>query len=125
LTLVSTRTAEHYNWGRGCDGWHLVKQERLSVLLERMPPGTAEVRHFHSSAWQFFYVLKGMLHFEVAGAEYDVAPREGLEVAPGSPHEVSNRMEFPVEFLVVSQPSSHGDRELAERSYGLPDAGGP
>src|ERR1022692_3211243 len=26
---VSRATAEHYTWGDQCDGWHLVKDERL------------------------------------------------------------------------------------------------
>jgi hypothetical protein len=35
-------TAEHYAWGKGCDGWHLVKNIDLGVIHERMPAGTSE-----------------------------------------------------------------------------------
>ena len=44
---VSRENAEHYRWGVDCDGWHLVKDRQLSVIEEFMPPGAAEVRHYH------------------------------------------------------------------------------
>ena len=47
---TSATTAEHYAWGAGCDGWHLVRAPALSVIQERMPPGAAEVRHRHAVA---------------------------------------------------------------------------
>jgi mannose-6-phosphate isomerase-like protein (cupin superfamily) len=37
---------------------------------------------------------------------------EGLQIEPGVAHQIANRSEENVEFLVVSQPHSHGDREL-------------
>jgi len=36
---------------------------------------------------------------------------QGLEIDPGVPHQASNDSENSVDFLVVSQPPSHGDRE--------------
>ena len=64
---MSAGKAEHYQWGNGCDGWHLVNQPALSVIRERMPPGTAEVRHLHRNARQFFFVLSGTVHSERMG----------------------------------------------------------
>jgi mannose-6-phosphate isomerase-like protein (cupin superfamily) len=110
---VSTSTAEHYTWGRGCDGWHFVRRAELSVIRERMPPATSEARHFHTSARQFFYVLSGFAVLEVEGVETTLSAGEGLEVPPGAPHQMFNRSQAPLEFLVVSQPHSHGDRTLA------------
>ena len=110
---VSTATAPHYGWGDGCDGWHLVRADGLSVIEERMPPGAAEVRHRHARARQFFYVLDGRLTIEVAGAVHALGPGEGLEVAPGAAHQVHNREAAPAHFLVVSHPPAHGDREPA------------
>lgn len=52
--ITSAENAEHYIWGDHCDGWHLLKTERLSVIQERMPPGTAEQRHYHERAQQLF-----------------------------------------------------------------------
>lgn len=119
-TPVSTDEAPHYAWGDGCDGWHLVRDPSLSVIQERMPPGTAEVRHRHARARQFFFVLAGRLRIEVAGVPHELAAGQGLEVAPGRAHQVVSAGDAAAEFLVVSHPPSHGDREPvpADRSPG-------
>ena len=110
---VSIETAEHYVWGNGCDGWHFVNLPSLSVIREQMPSGTAEVRHLHSKARQFFFVIGGTAVLELDGSSHELRPGEGLEVAPGVAHQVFNRGAEPLEFIVVSQPHSHGDRILA------------
>ena len=112
--MITRETAEHYTWGDGCDGWHLVKRSDLSVIHERMPPGTAEVRHYHAKSRQFFFVLAGVLTMEVDGRVEALAAQHGLEILPGVPHQVRNESAAPVEFLVVSMPPSHGDRVGAE-----------
>jgi len=110
---VSRESTAHYTWGDGCDGWHLLRSAALSVIHERMPPRTAEVRHRHRLARQLFFVLDGELSVEVEGVHHTVGPRCGLEVMPGAAHEVRNDGPVAAEFLVVSAPPSHGDRELA------------
>ena len=108
--MIDRRTAQHYAWGSGCDGWHLVQTPTLSVIEERMPPGTAEVRHYHQKANQFFYVLRGTLSMEVGENEFELSPGQGVHVTAGEPHQVRNRAATDAEFLVVSNPPSHGDR---------------
>ncbi len=110
---VSLDSAEHYTWGARCDGWHLVKHPELSVIRERMPPGTAEVRHRHRRARQFFFVLSGAALLEAGGVEYPIQAGQGLQIEPGVAHQISNRSREPLELLVISQPQSHGDREEA------------
>jgi mannose-6-phosphate isomerase-like protein (cupin superfamily) len=110
---VSVETAAHYGWGAACDGWYLVRAPELSIIQERMPPGTSESRHHHERARQFFYVLRGQLTLECAGTQHRLTSGQGLEIAPGAPHQARNDSEDAVEFLVVSQPPSHGDREPA------------
>jgi mannose-6-phosphate isomerase-like protein (cupin superfamily) len=107
---TSKETAEHYVWGGTCDGWHLVRDAGLSVITERMPPGTHEVRHAHARARQFFYVLAGTATLECDGTLHQLRPGQGLEIPPGVPHQMLNRTDLDLEFLVVSQPPSHGDR---------------
>lgn len=51
---ISIENAGHYIWGDGCDGWHLLKTDALSVIQERVPAGKAETLHFHRRAAQFF-----------------------------------------------------------------------
>lgn len=113
MTQISKETAEHYLWGSQCDGWHLLKNPELSVIQERMPPGTAEVRHFHERAQQFFYVLAGEAVMEVDGRSLALTAGEGIWIPTGVAHQIKNDSGDDVHFLVISQPPSHGDRELA------------
>ena len=112
-TPISIASAEHYAWGDGCDGWHLVRAPGLSVIEERMPPGTTEARHRHAAARQLFYVLEGELVMEVEGVVHTLGARTALEIAPGVAHQARNDSSADVRFLVVSQPPSHGDRTPA------------
>jgi quercetin dioxygenase-like cupin family protein len=111
---TSRSSADHYRWGAHCDGWHLVRADNLSVIEERMPPGSREARHRHTAAWQFFYVLSGVLTMEVDGRRHRLVARSGIEIAPGVPHQAINEGDADVELLVVSTPPSHGDRIAAE-----------
>ena len=79
-----------------------------------MPPGTAEVRHYHQKANQFFYVLEGTLAIETGGNEFVLNRGQGVHIEAGEPHQVRNRASVDARFLVVSNPRSHGDRVSAE-----------
>jgi mannose-6-phosphate isomerase-like protein (cupin superfamily) len=107
---TSITTAEHYNWGEVCDGWRLVATPELSVIEERMPPGSREQRHHHERARQFFYTLAGTLTMEIEGREYSLRAGEGIEVHPGQKHQALNRETVGARFLVISQPPTQGDR---------------
>lgn len=107
---ISKHNAEHYVWGEVCDGWHLVKGQDLSVIHERMPPHTAEIRHVHQVSRQFFFVLKGIATLEIDGEIVKLQAQEGAEVPPQVPHQMLNASEADVEFLVISQPTTRGDR---------------
>ncbi len=111
---VDRSTAEHYVWGQGCDGWRLARSVGLSVIEERMPGGASEVRHYHAAARQFFYVLSGALTLELDGARHELRAGRGLEIPPGRAHQASNRCDAPAEFLVISAPSTRGDRHTAD-----------
>ena len=112
-TAVRLHAATHYEWGPGCDGWHLLQHPALSVIAERMPDGTAEVRHRHTTARQYFLVLAGELRVECDGARHVLRARQGLHVPPGVAHQVLNESGAPADFLVISAPPSHGDRVAA------------
>jgi len=113
MGTVSTGNAEHYQWGQGCDGWHLLAGADLSVIEERMPPGTFEARHRHAHSRQFFYVLEGELTIELESVVHRVQPGHGLHVAPGLAHQVRNDGHSQTRMLVISSPRSHGDRIAA------------
>jgi mannose-6-phosphate isomerase-like protein (cupin superfamily) len=107
---TSTQTAEHYTWGNACDGWHLLRSDSLSVIQERMPPGTAEQRHFHERAQQVFFILAGAATFEVGEETVQVTAQESLHVPPNTPHRIANEGGEALHFLVISEPKAHGDR---------------
>jgi mannose-6-phosphate isomerase-like protein (cupin superfamily) len=111
--MISRENAEHYTWGEACDGWHLVREPDLGVIEECMPPGTAEVRHYHQKSRQFFYILSGVAVMEVDGRHVTLTAGQGLPISPGVPHQIRNESADVVRFLVVSHPHSHGDRAVA------------
>ncbi|MCB1609860.1 MAG: cupin domain-containing protein [Xanthomonadales bacterium] len=113
MSVASIDSAPHYLWGQRCDGWHLLASPNLSVIQERVPHGASEVRHRHSRAEQFFYVLAGTATLEVDGEIHLLGANQGLHVPAGVPHCLSNRHPPTLEFLVISTPPSHGDREAA------------
>lgn len=108
--IVSRETAEHYVWGSACDGWVLAPGPDRLVIEERMPAGTAETRHVHAKARQVFYVLAGVLTIDVAMQSHRLQPMQGIEVAPGVPHQARNASSEEVRFLVISSPTTRGDR---------------
>ncbi len=100
-----------YKWGKGCTAWHLVNNPDLSVIRELMPPGSQEQKHKHLKSQQFFYILKGCATFLVDGEEVIVAANEGVHIPPRTIHHIRNHTAEDLEFLVISQPHAHGDRE--------------
>lgn len=108
--IISKHNAEHYRWGENCDGWRLVKGQALSVIHERMPGGKAEQRHYHCVAQQFFFVLSGELTMELEGERYVVRAGEGIPIPPLAKHQARNDSLSATEFLVISEPTTRGDR---------------
>lgn len=107
---VDRSSAEHYKWAQVCDGWHLVKREDMSVIAERVPPGVSETRHYHAAARQFFYILSGSVVMELEGKYVELSEGQGIEVEPGSRHQFMNKSDTDVHFLVISHPTTRGDR---------------
>lgn len=108
--ITSTDNAEHYKWGENCDGWHLLKSDSLSVIQERMPPGTNEQLHYHPHAQQVFYILAGDAKFIVDGEEKFVGPNQSIHIAKGTKHHIFNNGSQDLHILVISEPKAHGDR---------------
>ena len=44
MASISTSTADHYTWGAGCDGWHMVNRPELS-LIQACGPWPVQLRH--------------------------------------------------------------------------------
>ena len=109
-TVVDRANAPHYRWGADCDGWRLLDEPDLSVIEEQVPPGATEQRHHHAAARQFFYVLDGVATLEVDGKVLRIVAGQGVQVAPGQRHRLSNDEDDMLRFLLWSAPSTRGDR---------------
>lgn len=109
-SAIRRANAEHYTWGQGCDGWYLVKDDEMTIIEERMPPGTAETLHKHGKSRQFFFVLAGTALMEHGGMTTILEARTGLEIPPGVAHRILNKGKANLAFLVTSRPPSHADR---------------
>ena len=112
-SVVSTfRPLSKYNWGKNCEAWNFVDNEKLSVKLEKMPAGAEELLHFHNQSQQFFYILRGRAVFDIDEVILIVQEGEGILIEEGSRHRIMNKEEEQaLEFLVCSQPSTKNDRE--------------
>ena len=110
MSVSNRTTAEHYRWGGVCEGWRLLDRPDLSVIEERIPAGAGEVRHLHTVARQLFFVLTGTLTIETADGTHTLAAGDALEIEPGKPHLVRNAALTDVCFLVISAPTTRGDR---------------
>ncbi len=108
--LISIENAERYIWGENCDGWNLLKRDDMSVIQERVPAGGAEVMHFHEKARQFFYVLEGEGRMIFEDHEIILQKGQGMEISPMTKHQFKNKSQADVHFLVISVPSTRGDR---------------
>ena len=109
--VVDRGNAEHYVWGGVCDGWRHLSRQDLSVIQERIPPGASEVRHRHVFARQVFFVLSGELGIGLDDGIRILRPEQSVEVAPGVAHRVANAGNEDAWFLVISSPTTKGDRE--------------
>lgn len=113
MAVVNASNIRARPWGDACASHDLVDGADLIVVQEKMPPRTSEIRHSHTKARQFFYVLAGTLTIERAGEVYTLEARDGLEIAPGTIHVVSNTTSAVVEFLAIASPTTKGDRVTA------------
>src|SRR4051794_33383947 len=115
--IQSIDNADHYKWGNSCDGWHLLKSDKLTVIQERMPGNTSETLHFHNTTQQVFYILSGFATFEFNESELIAVPGESLHIPARTLHRICNKEAHDLTFLVISEPDSHSDRiELIEYS---------
>lgn len=108
--VVSIENAEHYLWGQISDGWHLLKREDMSIIQERVPAGGVEVMHYHNRALQFFYILEGEGIMAFEDHQVVMKKGDGLEIPPQLRHQFRNQSGADVHFLVISVPSTRGDR---------------
>ena len=68
----------------------------------------------HRRARQLFYVLEGKIEMEIRGEVLELGAGDALEVAPGESHRVRNTSSADASLIVISAPSTAGNREENE-----------
>ncbi len=106
----SKENSEHYHWGTNCSGWYLVKSEKLSVTEELMPANTTEHKHNYNFSKHYFYILKGTETFEIEKEILEANKGEGIHIYPQVVHRISNDKSSDLEFVLISQTTTRGDR---------------
>ncbi len=107
---VTRDNSEHYTWGDDCSGWHLVKSKNLSIIEEHMPSKTQEKKHYHKKAAQFFRILKGTATFEIEDDLIKIREGAGIYIPKNTLHKIRNDTAHSLKFLVISAPTTQGDR---------------
>jgi mannose-6-phosphate isomerase-like protein (cupin superfamily) len=90
----------------------LLKANSLCAIEERVPPGGAEVAHYHERAYQFFYVLSGEATMEIDNQWMIIDSRQGLSVLPKADYCLLIDTQQDLLFITISVPMAHGDRIL-------------
>lgn len=47
---------------------------------------------------------------ELEGEAHDISALQGIEIPPYAKHQARNNSDAPVEFIVISHPTTRGDR---------------
>ncbi|XDZ68181.1 cupin domain-containing protein [Alphaproteobacteria bacterium LSUCC0226] len=112
---ASRDTQTAYKWGNGGVGWPLVETAGLLVIEETLAPGCSEKHHYHNQAEQCFYMLAGRAVMQFAdGQHIEIGPGMTFHIPPKTPHAIVNQTVEEIRFLVISAPSSRGDRYEVE-----------
>ena len=113
---VSKSTVTAYQWGVGGVGWPLVETKGLLVVEEALAPGCSEKHHYHNQAAQCFYMLVGSAVMKFAdGQNVKINTGMALHIPPKTSHAIVNQTGEEIRFLVISAPSSRGDRHEVEQ----------
>lgn len=110
MRTKNIENSEYYFWGDSCQGWHLLKSDSLSIIQEKMPANTMESLHFHSKAQQFFYIINGTATLMINSKTYIIEKGSGIHIQANEIHQIFNNTTKDLEFIVISEPKSHGDR---------------
>ena len=113
---ASKSTKKAYQWGDGGISWPLVETMGLLVVEETLAPGGSEKHHYHNQAVQCFFMLAGSAVMQFAdGQSVEIDTGMALHIPPETSHAIVNKTGEEIRFLVISAPSSRGDRHEVEQ----------
>ncbi len=107
-------------WQGGGRSRTLPRGEHLGATLYELPPGaTGGLYHFHHGAEELLVMLRGRATLRTPAGERELEEGEVVDFPPGpdGAHQVQNRGDEPVRYLVVS------NRDVRVESVEYPDSG--
>lgn len=107
--LKSRRNTTRVEWSPGCFSWSLMDNKKASIKMEEINPGGRSDSHFHTQSVQFFFVLEGQAAFKVGNAQHELKKHEGIEIPLKASHQILNKGETHLLFLLVSIPPVQED----------------
>jgi mannose-6-phosphate isomerase-like protein (cupin superfamily) len=82
--------------------------EKQSLAEATMKPGQTTDRHYHKNSEEFYFILAGTAHMEVAGATRDVGPGDAILIPAGAWHQITAKTDL--RFLCCcAPPYDHAD----------------
>ena len=85
-----------------------------SLAEATLRPGQFTEKHLHVRAEEIYYVLKGRGLMEIGQEKQEVGPGDGIAIAPGSEHRLTNTGEENLVFLCCCSPAySHDDTVMS------------
>jgi mannose-6-phosphate isomerase-like protein (cupin superfamily) len=106
----SAQTGQTFTFATNGLGCSLAAHPSLSAAEECLPAGSSEQLHRHQRARQLFYILSGRAEILMGEHTFGLGTGDSLEVPPGLAHLIRNPGQVTLSFLVISAPSTTGDR---------------
>ena len=76
-----------------------------NIVQVLMPPGHSGGSHYHKSAEETYYILKGEADIVINGHSFKAAPGMMVSILPGEIHDVINNTDTAFELLAISAPA--------------------
>ncbi|MFC1718041.1 cupin domain-containing protein [Candidatus Poribacteria bacterium] len=86
--------------------------QRQSLAEARLLPGRSTEEHYHIRTEEIYYILTGSGHMVVDGEKRDVKRHDGIAIAPGAKHKITNTGDDDLIFLCCCVPAYEHDDTL-------------
>jgi mannose-6-phosphate isomerase-like protein (cupin superfamily) len=78
--------------------------QKHSLALVTIPPGKASQLHYHHTAEETYYVLRGTARLVIDGQESQLLPGQACLIQPPEQHQIFNSGQDDLEFIAVCTP---------------------
>jgi mannose-6-phosphate isomerase-like protein (cupin superfamily) len=111
--LKNKSASNMVEWAPKHFSWTLVDQDDLTVKLEEIPVEGNSDLHFHQRAFQFFFILEGKAGMHLREKNYSLEKHDGIKIPLNVKHQIVNKGETKLFFLLISCPKVQPEDILA------------